>query len=138
MARLIVQRTSEYNNRLRHFRIFIDGEEVDKIANGETMEFHLTPGRHRLYSKIDWCSSQEISFDISDGETKMFKLGGFRHGNWIIPLSVGFVVLGSLFRATAGVDYVLYLMIPGFLLLVYYLTIGRKKYLTLTELSTTI
>ena len=134
MSKLIIQRTSEYNNRLRDYGIYIDGQKIDTISNGQTKEINISPGRHTLFSKIDWCSSPEISFEVVDNETKTFKVGGFKNGNWIMPLTVGVIVLSYLLKITAGVNYFFYLAIPAFLLLVYYLTIGRKKYLTLKEL----
>ena len=133
MAKLIIQRTSEYNNRLRDYGIYIDGQKVDTIANGQAKEFTITSGRHTLYSKIDWCSNPEISFEIVDSDTKIFKVGGFKNGNWIMPMALGIIILSYLLKQIYGIDYLFYLAIPPFLLLIYYLTIGRKKYLTLRE-----
>lgn len=133
MSKLIIQRTSEYNNRMRDYGIYMDGQKVDTISNGQAKEFTIAPGRHTLYSKIDWCSSPEISFEISDSETKIFKVGGFKNGNWIMPLALGILLLSYVVKQVYGVNYLFYLVIPPFLLLIYYLTIGRKKYLTLKE-----
>jgi hypothetical protein len=39
MATIKIQRTTEYNNRLRDYNIFIDEQKVGTIANGETKDF---------------------------------------------------------------------------------------------------
>jgi hypothetical protein len=87
-----------------------------------------------LYSKIDWCSSPEISFKITDNETKIFKVGGFKNGNWIMPLALGIIVLSFIVKTISGIGYLIFFAVPPFLLLMYYITLGRKKYLTLKEI----
>ncbi len=36
MAKIKLQRTSENKNRLRDYQIYIDGQKIGTIANGET------------------------------------------------------------------------------------------------------
>jgi len=103
MAIFKILRKDEYNNKFRPIKIFVDGENIGTIANGETKDFNVHSGRHSIIAKIDWCSSSELSFDIKDNETKTFSLGGFKDdGNFWTRL--------------------------------YFLTSGRKKYLTLEKL----
>jgi hypothetical protein len=52
MATIKLQRTSEYNNIMRDYIIFIDGQEVGIIANGETKDFATTVGQHTVTAKI--------------------------------------------------------------------------------------
>lgn len=133
MATIILNRTSEYVNRLRKYGVYIDGKKVGTIANGETKEFGLTPGHHSIVTKIDWCSSKTITFDISDDEMKEFKVGGFKNAKWLMPTALIIIVLSYIVNLGYGFEYLFYLVVPAFLLLVYYLTVGRKRYLTLTE-----
>lgn len=135
MSTIRIQRSSEYNNRLRDYKIFIDGQQAGIIANGETKEFATTDGPHTITAKIDWCSSPDISIKISNSETKQLKVGGFNNGNWFMPLAGGIIALHFLLRMTLHIDYVIYFVIPVFFILMYYLTIGRKKYLTLQEIG---
>jgi hypothetical protein len=133
MSKLVIKRSSEYNNRLRNYGIYIDGQKADTIANGETKELIITPGRHTLYFKIDWCGSPEISFDVAVSVTKNVLVGGFRNGSWMVPVAGGIILLSYLLEQLLGISYFFFLAIPGFLVIVYYITIGRKKYLTLKE-----
>ena len=134
MAKLIIQRTSEYTNRMRSYGIYVDGNKVGTIGSGDVKEFQIPPGQHKLYAKIDWCSSPELEFETGDTETKLFKVGAFKNANWLMPLALGIVIVSFIIKKTTGIDYFLFLVIPIVLLLLYYLTIGRKNYLTLTPL----
>lgn len=134
MATIRLKRTSEYNNIIRDYKIFIDGQQVGAIANGETKDFATSSGQHTITAKIDWCSSPDISIDLKDDETKILKVGGFKNGQLLMTIGIGLIVLHFILASFANFYYILFLVTPLFLLLVYYLTIGRKKYLTLNEI----
>ncbi len=70
MATLIFKRTKEYQNALRKIMICIDGEETGEIGNGETKSFEISPGKHNVIAKIDWCKSKEFKLDSLDNSTK--------------------------------------------------------------------
>lgn len=134
MATVMIERSNEMNNRLRDYGVYIDGEKVGVIANGETKEFEIGFGRHLIYCKIDWCSSPQISFEATDDELKIFKVGGFKNGNWMVPAAIAVIIISYVLQyLEVKIFYLAVLIIPFFLLLVYYLTIGRKKYLTLIQ-----
>lgn len=135
MATINIQRTSEYNNRARDFIIYIDGQKAGTIANGETKEFTVPPGQHKVHAKIDWCSSRELSVNCDEPMAKTFSVGGFKHGKWLMPVAMGLIVLHIILKYTIQFDYVIYLIIPAFLFLLYYLTIGRKNYLSIAEVE---
>jgi hypothetical protein len=130
MATIKITRTKEDNNRMRDYQLLIDGQKVGTIANGQTKEFEVPSGQHSIVAKIDWCSSPELSFDSSD--TKTFFVGGFKGGNWIMPISLGIIVLHIILKYFWGFDYLMILFIPAALPILYYMTFGRKNYLTLT------
>ena len=136
MATIILNRTSEYLNRLRSYAVYIDGKKAGTIANGETKEFAVTAGHHSIVTKIDWCSSKTISFTISDDEIKEFKVGGFKNAKWLMPAALIVIVLNYLLNVRYGFEYLFYLVVPVFLLLVYYFIVGRKRYITLCETKT--
>ena len=135
MGKIVIYRTSEYSNRYRNYEVYVDGKKLGKISNGETREYEVLPGQHSLVAKIDWCSSKSILFDMNAGEVKSFKVGGFRNAKWLMPASVIIIVLSFQVNFEFGFKYLFYSTIPVFLLLVYFLTIGRKRYLTLTEMG---
>lgn len=135
MATIRLKRTSEYNNRMRDYKIFIDGQQAGTIANGETKDFPTTVGHHIITAKIDWCGSPNISIELKENQTSNLKVGGFKYGQMLMPVGLGLIVLHFILSKFADFDYTIFLVAPLFLLLVYYLTIGRKKYLTLEEVN---
>lgn len=60
-------------------------------------------------------------------------MGGFKNGNWIMPIGLFLVVLGFILNRYLDNEWSMFIALPVLALFVYYLTIGRKKYLTLTE-----
>jgi hypothetical protein len=134
MATLTINRTREYLNRLRDYGVYIDGKKVGTIANGETKIFNVSSGHHLIFTKIDWCSSPSLSIAINENEEKILKVGGFKYGSWLMPTTLIIIILSYFFKLKYDLNYLFYLVIPVFLLLIFYLTLGRKKYLTLIEI----
>lgn len=135
MATIVIKRTSEFTNSLRDYQLFLDDKKIGTIANGQTKEFTTTSGTHKLIAKIDWASSPEISFSTEEGDRKEVVVGGFKNGKWIVPLSIAIVVLHYVLKAAFNINYLILFAVPAFLLLAFYTTFGRKKYLTLLEIN---
>jgi hypothetical protein len=73
MAEIELTRPTGYRtDRLREYRIFIDGQQVGDIKPGETEVFTLPPGRHELRLKIDWGSSEKLQVDLGDNDRAQF------------------------------------------------------------------
>ena len=72
MSSLTIKRDSGYADRLRRYRVLVDGSEIGKIGNGETKTFQVAPGKHELLLKIDWCRSKPIEFLASEGASVTF------------------------------------------------------------------
>ena len=111
----------------------LTGKKVGTIANGTTKEFNVSAGQHTIFTKIDWCSSPTVSLDINSDETKSLQVGGFKNAKWLMPTALVIIVLSFTTKVLFGFDYLFYLVLPIFLLMLYYMTVGRKEYLTLTE-----
>jgi len=58
VTNLTVVRDSGYADRLRAYKIVLDGVVIGMIGNGETKTFPIVPGPHSLSLKIDWCGSK--------------------------------------------------------------------------------
>jgi len=135
MAKLIINRTSEWNNRMRDIGIYLDGEKIGTIGNGEIKEFEIEPGEHTLKSKIDWCGSETLKMNLTDNETKKVELSGFKLGKFMMPIALIISIIYFAFGETLNLDPMLFLVLilPFGLYLVYHLTLGRNKYLRLEE-----
>jgi hypothetical protein len=73
MASLTIMRDSGYADRIRKYKVVIDGVVVGHISNGETKEFSVSPGRHHLCMKIDWCGSKPVEFTATEQEAVTFR-----------------------------------------------------------------
>ncbi len=106
MPTLKIIRISEYTNRIRAIKLFVDGIKIGTITNGETEDFELTAGQHTIITKIDWCTSNKITFTITENETKSFTINSFAKTSSL-----------------------------GALAAIYYITFGYNKYLSLSEIK---
>lgn len=132
MPTIRIKRKNEFTNRCRDIHIYINGKMAGIMVNGATKEFVVPSGVLHIKAHIDWCSSREITVDLSERESADLKLSGFKWGNCII-----ITALLSYLADRLGMDtlYVLLAALPGFLILLYYATLGRKKYLRLSEVA---
>src|SRR5450759_3770666 len=53
---------------LRSYAVIIDGEQVAKIKRGQRLELSVSPGRHVIFLKIDWCRSPEVEIEATPGQ----------------------------------------------------------------------
>jgi len=70
-----IKRGSGYKDRMRAYKIVLDGKVVGEIKNDQEIPLDTLTGVHQLYLKIDWCTSNKIDFNIKDGETINFECG---------------------------------------------------------------
>ncbi|KAA0128105.1 hypothetical protein FY557_10325 [Chryseobacterium sp. SN22] len=76
MGKIIINRSSEYSNYLRSVEIHLGDKKIGSIKNGESKTFEVAPGKYVLNAKIDWCTSNEIYFEIGSDETLRYNLTG--------------------------------------------------------------
>jgi|688.fasta_scaffold160329_2 hypothetical protein len=75
-----VKRSTSYPDRIRAYRILVDGQEMARLNDGESVELPVVSGRHTIVAKIDWCSSPTLNVNIRDGETVNFECGSNLRG----------------------------------------------------------
>ena len=73
LALLRIVRDSGYADRLRAYKVVVDGDTTGEIRNGETKEFPISGGQHNLALKIDWCGSKTIQFAVVEGDVVTFE-----------------------------------------------------------------
>lgn len=74
MPSLKIARDSGYADRLRAYHVILDGLKVGEVRNGETREFAVSSGRHRISLKIDWCGSNAIEFTVAGEDQLSFRV----------------------------------------------------------------
>lgn len=132
-ASITVNRSHEYLNTVRDFKVLVDGKKVGWISDGQTKTFNVPAGQHELKFELDWTSSGVETFNLDEGESKLFTVSGFRIARWIIPVAIVSMILAPILAGIFHAPMFHLLTLPIFLLLVYYLTFGRKKYLSITQ-----
>ncbi len=75
-----VKRSTSYPDRIRAYRILVDGQEMVRLNDGQSVELPVISGRHTIVAKIDWCSSPTLNVTIRDGETVNFECGNNLRG----------------------------------------------------------
>jgi hypothetical protein len=58
---------NRWKDRLRAYRVTVDGLEVGEIRRGETKDFPVEPGSHEVVLRIDWCRSPTLEVDVAPG-----------------------------------------------------------------------
>jgi len=103
--RLTIRRPSQYADKARAYRIFVDGAPAGTIKAGGEISLDLPPGEHEILARIDWCRSNALKVVVSSNGaiaaevgSNALKLGG----------------LSALYYATFGYSKYLYLRLsPG-------------------------
>jgi hypothetical protein len=133
MAQLQIQRKDEFSNRRRDYKVYVDGIKVGAISPGETKSLEIDPGKHEVFCKIDWCASPTITTEVTNDSVKTLLVGGFKGGNLLWRIMVVVLVVHFILKLAFHIEYVALFAIPVCLIGVYYVTFGRKKYLSLIE-----
>lgn len=77
---LKVSRENQFRDKVRSYKIILDNTYCEDIKAGEIKSLDVTPGKHTIHLKIDWCRSNKIDFNISDNETIEFECGNSMNG----------------------------------------------------------
>lgn len=59
----------------RAYRVEIDGNIAGQIGAGKVQSFPVSPGKHSLVLKIDWCSSPASEIEVQAGSGAMLYCG---------------------------------------------------------------
>jgi hypothetical protein len=69
LARIqIRRRRTPWTDRLRSYKVRIDGEEVGDLQPGDEKTFEVQPGRHEIQLAVDWGRSQPVQLDLAGGD----------------------------------------------------------------------
>ena len=68
-ALLRVIRRAVYPDRIRKYKILVDGKQVGTIGAATVAEFHVPAGRLSVTARIDWGRSRPLVVDVGPGQT---------------------------------------------------------------------
>lgn len=72
MSQINIRRNNSIIERYRNFTMYLDGEKLVSIKNGETLAMNIPPGKHILIAKIDWNTSNCVIFTLEEGDCIQF------------------------------------------------------------------
>ena len=71
-ATLVLARPKAYVDKVRAYKIMLDGQEIGRIKEGSEESLTIPAGSHELQLKIDFAMSQVTRFDAADGQVIKF------------------------------------------------------------------
>ena len=98
------------------------------LSKKEVKEYELENGTHEVYAKSAWCGSPKVKITITDDSTQTLVLDGFKNE---VIIKIVFMTLAGLLVFTKNLIFGVIVGIV-FLYPLYYLTIGKDRYLLLT------
>ena len=146
MAKIIINRKNEWMNRARAYKIFIDGEQQDPLKHGATGEYVVDAGLHIVECKVDWCRSNKLNLHVNETGVSMLKVESGMKYYWpVYFFAAAAFLLPLAFKAITNTPLPSWLQVLRFVVIgimvlyvIYYVTIGRDKYLILKEDDTSI
>jgi hypothetical protein len=67
MATIEVSREEKKaTDRLRGYKVVIDGAAMGRIRNGETVSFEVSPGSHEVQMRMDWKRSEPFRVEATN------------------------------------------------------------------------
>jgi hypothetical protein len=68
----VTRKSAPWRDRLRPYKVVIDGTVKGTVRNGETRDFTVPSGHHEVRMRIDWTGSNPSSLDIEAGQVALF------------------------------------------------------------------
>jgi hypothetical protein len=66
---ILVRPRTLWRDRVRSYKLLIDGEICGEIRHGQEMEIAVSAGHHVAQARISWTGSPQLAFDVAAGET---------------------------------------------------------------------
>jgi len=136
--KIIVSRPNQWLNRTRIVKVFIDDKEAGSVKNGSSEEFAIGSGQHIVQCKMDWQSSPVMIVNLNQNEIEYLIVKNAMKYYWplfllmLIGVGINLFYLRYQTQRPLGASLLqLALILPALIYLLYYITIGRKKYLIL-------
>lgn len=138
-AKIILQRQSEFLNKMRGVTVSIDDTERGSIKSGGAEEYIVEPGEHKVSCKLSWYKT-DMNVTVNEGETRFLRVRmGMKYFGpaYVLLLLAILSDLIPRFAKFPKPDWwpwaKLVIVVPIILYYLYYLTIGKKHYLLLEE-----
>lgn len=72
---IIIERKSSLSNKFTNYNVYLDGNKIGCLSDGETAEFNIEPGNHTLQIKMNISASNKIEFEHEANQFLYFETG---------------------------------------------------------------
>ena len=91
MCTLRVSRGRQYADRLRSYKIFVNGAQVGTIPVNDEFDVQVPAGRMTVEARIDWTRSAPLEIDAAEGQTVELEVAN----DWSPMLAIWAVTFGA-------------------------------------------
>jgi hypothetical protein len=67
-------------DRLRPYKVMIDGERSGSVRDNHTEDFEVAPGEHNVQLKIDWSGSAKVQLNVESGAIALLRASAHESG----------------------------------------------------------
>ena len=75
MSQIEFKRGAAFQDKIRSYKILVDGIQVGSIGDESAITVPVAPGRHSVQLKVDWCASPVIEVNMNAGITETVTCG---------------------------------------------------------------
>ncbi len=139
-AKILLSRPKAWLNQSRPFKVYIDELEKGMIHNESLESYEVEPGNHSLQCKVAWYSSQDLKLNLGAGEIAYLRVSNgmkyYWHSFLILLVGISLNIMAVRQETEKPLWALLVemaLILPAVSYMLFYMTIGRRKYLVLEE-----
>jgi len=135
MPKIKITQQRAWGSRFRVVDLYLDGEILGYVPNGEILEFDVPAGQHSIKAKMGFLGSNSIHCTMFNKEMKSFTIAPNVIQNILLPILL--LCLGLLHvyskRVFKSEHYDLMAFYGILLVSAYTLIFGRKRHLIIKE-----
>ena len=90
MPTITVRRDKGWADKMRKYRILVDGAEIGQLGEGEVLRHEISDETHSIEARIDWCGSRRIPFQ-AQSEDLVFLVRSALRG-WRLQFTLFYIV----------------------------------------------
>ncbi len=127
---IIISRTSQFSNKFVPISIYVDGQHIGSLSDGERSEFRLAAGEHTMHARVTVSISNSIVFNLKDNQNINFELGSNVNvgKNMLLALSHPAILIGLYYLdKIIGWDYFLLWGVLAYLAFEAWLYISNRR-----------
>jgi len=139
MPKITIVRPYEWTNQERKTNIYIDGEKVGCVGIDQTVQFEVSPVRHKIVLRQKWSGgSKPLELDLSDNKDTTIKMRSFKY-NWLILIII-FPLINSAYLTLINIDIFIVkvmgnFLVVGLIYLIIYMLFLRTRFIKVREIE---